>query len=315
MPDLDALYERMLVIRRFEETLLDMASSGELVGTTHTYIGQEAGGVGIIDHLDPARDVVFSNHRCHGHYLAFTDDVTGLYAEVMGRVTGVCGGKGGSQHLQKGNFYTNGIQGSIVPVATGIALAEQRRGTGAVTTVFIGDGTLGEGTVYECLNMAALWNLPLLVVVENNRYAQTTPIELAVAGDIGARAEAFGISTARVSTTDVEAIHAAAGDAVGAARTGPFCLILDTYRFAPHSKGDEIRDADEIARAREHDPLTVVADRVPDSAGIAARVEARLRDARAEAAAAPRAGAAAADDDLAARGAAFGDGAPREMTR
>src|SRR3954447_15860983 len=129
--DLHDLYERMLVIRRFEETVLEMFSAGELVGTTHAYIGQEAGAVGIIAHLDPARDVVFSNHRCHGHYIAFTDDVEGLFAEVMGRADGVCGGKGGSQHLCRGNFYSNGVQGSIVPVAAGMALAEKVKGTGA----------------------------------------------------------------------------------------------------------------------------------------------------------------------------------------
>src|SRR4051812_12826051 len=193
----------MVVIRRVEETLLELASGGELVGTTHTYIGQEAGGVGVIDHLDPALDVVFSNHRCHGHYLAYTDDVVGLFAEVMGRTGGVCGGKGGSQHLYRGNFYTNGVQGSIVPVATGIALAEQRKRSGAVVTVFLGDGTLGQGAVYECMNLAALWGLPLLFVIENNHYAQTTPLELAVAGSITARPEAFGIATAQHDTTHV----------------------------------------------------------------------------------------------------------------
>ena len=124
--------------------------SGSSSGRRTRYIGQEANAVGVIDHLEPARDVVFSNHRCHGHYLAFTDDVDGLLGEVMERATGTCGGKGGSQHLCNGNFYSNGVQGSIVPVATGMAVAEKERGTGAVTVVFLGDGTLGQGTVYEC---------------------------------------------------------------------------------------------------------------------------------------------------------------------
>jgi TPP-dependent pyruvate/acetoin dehydrogenase alpha subunit len=292
--DLHRLYEQMVVIRRVEETLLELASSGELVGTTHTYIGQEAGGVAIIDHLDPAGDVVFSNHRCHGHYLAYTDDVVGLLAEVMGKAGGVCGGKGGSQHLCRGNFYTNGIQGSIVPVATGMALAEQRKGSGAVVTVFLGDGTLGQGVVYECMNLAALWGLPLLFVIENNLYAQTTPIALAVAGSIEARPQAFGIPTAEYDTTHVGTLHAAAGEAVGAVRSsgGPFALVLETYRFSPHSKGDEVRDADEIATRREHDPLVVVADDLdPDRATeIAAAVEARVTEAVATARAMPAAG-------------------------
>ena len=113
MTSLATFYERMFFIRRFEETLLDLFSLGKLVGTTHTYIGQEANAVGLIHHLDPEVDTIFSNHRCHGHYLAFTDDAFGLLCEVMGKAPGVCGGKGGSQHLCKGNFYSNGVLGSI----------------------------------------------------------------------------------------------------------------------------------------------------------------------------------------------------------
>jgi TPP-dependent pyruvate/acetoin dehydrogenase alpha subunit len=260
------LYERMYFIRRFEESLLDLFSQGKLVGTTHTYIGQEANGVGIIDHLDRERDVVFSNHRCHGHYLAFTDDALGLLCEVMGKAPGVCGGKGGSQHLCNGNFYSNGVLGSIVPVATGIALAEKKKGTGAVSTVFLGDGTLGEGVTYESLNIASLWKLPVFFVVENNHYAQSTPVELELAGSISARAAAFGVETHELETTDVEEIHAAAGRAVARVRdTGePFFLVLDTYRFSPHSKGDDNRDPAEIEERRERDPLTVAGARLEE---------------------------------------------------
>jgi TPP-dependent pyruvate/acetoin dehydrogenase alpha subunit len=290
---LEELYARMRFIRRFEETLLELFSAGKLVGTTHTYIGQEANGVGVIAHLDRERDVVFSNHRCHGHYLAFTDDAVGLLAEVMGRSTGVCGGKGGSQHLCNGNFYSNGVQGSIVPVATGIALAEKEKGSGAVTTVFVGDGTLGQGTVYECLNLASLWQLPLLVVVENNHYAQTTPFHLAVAGDVRSRAEAFGVATDELDTTDVEEITAAAGRAVEHVRaTGsPFYLVLNTYRFSPHSKGDDHRDPGEIAARRERDPLLVAGARLADDvrAEIDAACEERLAEVVAAADAAPEA--------------------------
>jgi acetoin:2,6-dichlorophenolindophenol oxidoreductase subunit alpha len=261
---LATLYERMYFIRRFEETLLDLFSQGKLVGTTHTYIGQEANGVGVIDHLDPEVDVVFSNHRCHGHYLAFTDDAFGLLSEVMGRATGVCGGKGGSQHLCRGNFYSNGVLGSIVPVATGMALAEKAKGTGAVSTVFLGDGTLGEGVTYESLNIASLWTLPVLFVVENNHYAQSTPVELELAGSIPARAEAFGVETEALDTTDVEVVHEAAGRAVARIRqTGaPFFLVLDTYRFSPHSKGDDNRDPAEIEERRTRDPLLVAGARL-----------------------------------------------------
>ncbi len=263
----EQLYERMYFIRRFEETLLDLFSAGKLVGTTHTYIGQEANATGIIAHLDPDRDVVFSNHRCHGHYLAFTDDAYGLLCEVMGKADGVCGGKGGSQHLCNGNFYSNGVLGSIVPVATGIALAERERGAGAVTIAFLGDGTLGQGVVYESLNLASLWSLPILFVLENNFYAQSTPSALQIAGDITARAEAFGIETAHLDTTDVAVVEREAAQVVQRLRdTGrPFFLVIDTYRFSPHSKGDDIRDPAEIEERRELDPLLVAGARLDEA--------------------------------------------------
>jgi TPP-dependent pyruvate/acetoin dehydrogenase alpha subunit len=271
--ELAQLYERMFFIRRFEESLLDLFAQGKLVGTTHTYIGQEANAVGVIDHLERERDVIFSNHRCHGHYLAFTDDAFGLLCEVMGKAPGVCGGKGGSQHLCNGNFYSNGVLGSIVPVATGIALAEKKKRTGAVSTVFLGDGTLGEGVTYESLNMASLWRLPVLFVVENNHYAQSSPVELELAGSIPARAAAFGVETAELETTDVQEIHETAGRAVARIReTGePLFLVLDTYRYSPHSKGDDNRDPAEIAAHRERDPLTVAGAHLDD--GERARIE------------------------------------------
>jgi acetoin:2,6-dichlorophenolindophenol oxidoreductase subunit alpha len=284
----------MYGIRRFEETLLEMFSHGLLVGTTHTCIGQEANAVGVIAHLDNRRDIVVSNHRCHGHFLAFTGDRLGLLAEVMGRVDGVSGGKGGSQHLCAPNFYTNGIQGSIVPLTTGMALAQKRRGEGGIATVFIGDGTLGQGAVYECLNIAALWELPLLIVVEDNRYAQTTPRELAVAGSVPARAEAFGVAADLLDTTDVRAVHAAAGRAVEAVRADgrPFMLVLETYRLAAHSKGDDTRDPAEIEARRAHDPLVVTGALIDpaERAAVESRCEEELAETVAAAEASPIAG-------------------------
>jgi TPP-dependent pyruvate/acetoin dehydrogenase alpha subunit len=298
MSTLETFYERMFYIRRFEETLLDLFAQGKLVGTTHTYIGQEANAVGIIDHLDPGRDVVFSNHRCHGHYLAFTNDDFGLLCEVMGKAPGVCGGKGGSQHLCKGNFYSNGVLGSIVPVGTGIALAEKKKESGAVSTVFLGDGTLGEGVTYESLNMASLWKLPVLFVVENNHYAQSTPVELELAGSIPARGAAFGIETSDLDTTDVEEIHEAAGRAIARIRESgePHFLVLDTYRFSPHSKGDDNRDPAEIEMRRERDPLVVAGPRLADDRqrAIEEACERRLAETVAAAEAAPAAAPEAA---------------------
>ena len=287
----------MFLIRRFEETLLEMFSAGKLVGTTHTCIGQEANAVGVVNALEPERDIVFSNHRCHGHYLAFTDDVRGLLCEVMGREGGTCGGKGGSQHLCNGNFYSNGVQGSIVPVATGMALAEREKQSGAVTTVFLGDGTLGQGTVYECLNMASIWSLPLLFVVENNFYAQSTPSHLTVAGSIPERARAFGVSTQQLDTTDIEPIGEAARQAVSEVRESgrPYFLVLDTYRFSPHSKGDDNREEAEIEERRAHDPLLVAGARLSatERTGIEQACAERLADEVAAAEASAMAGTAA----------------------
>jgi TPP-dependent pyruvate/acetoin dehydrogenase alpha subunit len=216
----------------------------------------------------------------------------------MGKAPGVCGGKGGSQHLCKGNFYSNGVLGSIVPVATGIALAEKKKGSEAVSTVFLGDGTLGEGVTYESLNMASLWKLPVLFVVENNHYAQSTPVALELAGSIPARAAAFGIETADLDTTDVHEIHEAAGAAVARIRetSEPYFLVLDSYRFSPHSKGDDNRDPAEIEARRERDPLKVVGPRLADDKRreIEEACEQRLAETVAAAEAAPAAAPEAA---------------------
>lgn len=295
MTETERLYTEMFQIRRFEETLLDLFAGGKVSGTTHTCIGQEADAVGVVSRLDRERDIVVSNHRCHGHYLALTGDVDGLLREVLGRAGGVCGGKGGSQHLYAGNFYSNGVLGSTVPLASGIALAERERGSGAVTTVFVGDGTLGQGVVYESLNIASLWRLPLLVVCEHNGYAQSTPSALQIAGGVEARAAAFGIATARRDTTDVAEVRAVAAEAVGHVRaTGtPFFLVLDTYRFAPHSKGDDFRAAGEIAERRERDPLRAAGARLADErrTELEETVELRLAHAVDDALAAPEAAA------------------------
>jgi TPP-dependent pyruvate/acetoin dehydrogenase alpha subunit len=256
----------MLRIRRFEETVLENFPKGVFFGTTHTYLGQEANAVGILSELEPD-DIVFSNHRCHGHFLAYGGEAYRLFAELMGRASGVCGGRGGSQHLQWRNFYSNGVQGGIVPVAAGMALAEKQKRSDAVIIVFLGDGTLGEGVVYETLNLAALWKVPLLFVVENNRIAQTTPLEMALAGEIAARFEAFGIPAHEMDSSDVEEIEPAAQAVIDSVRRSgkPASLILHTARFGPHSKGDDTRDPQQMAALQaQRDPLTILARRLPD---------------------------------------------------
>jgi TPP-dependent pyruvate/acetoin dehydrogenase alpha subunit len=254
---------QLLRIRLFEQRALEAFSKGKFFGTTHTCIGQEADAVGVISALHES-DIVFSNHRCHGHYLAYGGDMRALAAELMGRETGVCGGVGGSQHLHFKNFYSNGIQGGIVPCATGIALAEKRKRSGSIVAVFLGDGTLGEGVVYESLNIASLWKLPVLFVLENNRYAQTTPIKMGVAGEISSRFKAFNIETVEIDTTDVLEIQATAVGLISSVRdaTEPRALIINTYRLAPHSKGDDYRDPTEIEQFRRLDPVTLIRNRL-----------------------------------------------------
>ncbi len=290
MLDNQSLYKTMLRIRRFEERALAEFSTGKLFGTTHAYIGQEADAAGIFAAADPG-DVVFSNHRCHGHFIAYGGDPYRLAAELMGKATGLVGGRGGSQHIQWRNFYSNGIQGGIVPVAAGMALAEKVQNTGKVALVFTGDGTLGEGVFYESLNIASLWKLPVVFVVENNRYAQTTPVELALSGSICGRFAAFDIPAWERDTTDVLEVRAAAAEAVGYARaqTGPVGLILRTYRFAAHSKGDDVRAPSEIAAFKDKDPLTVHAPRLGDDerARIEAEVAAEIEEAFTRAASDP----------------------------
>lgn len=270
----------MALIRRTEQTFFDLYAQGLLAGTVHTSIGQEACAVGVVNALDRERDVIFSSHRAHGHFLAYCDDVDGLVAELLGRSTGVCGGVGGTQHLHVRNLYTNGVQGGIVPNAVGAALAEKLAGQGAIVVVFLGDGTMGQGTVYESMNLASLWSLPLLFVLEDNQYAQSTHKSLEHAGKLADRPLPFGIARAELEADDVFAVHAAAVQAAAHVRAEgrPFFLALHTYRLAPHSKGDDTRSEEELAIYRARDPLARLARQLPvaSRAAIDAQVAARI---------------------------------------
>lgn len=249
---------KALLTRRVEEKLLDLYNQGELHGTIHTCIGQEITGA-VISEFTRTEDGVFSNHRCHGHYLSITNDVSGLIAEIYGKKTGVCGGKGGSQHLHKENFYSNGIQGGIVPVAAGLAMCKKIKNQGGIGFVFIGDGTLGEGVLYETLNLISKWHLPLVVVLENNLYAQSTSQQETLAGNICARADAFGIKTAHTNTWDYAQLYAISKKMIQDTRLSrhPSFLQIDTYRLSAHSKGDDHRDKQEIEDYRSIDPLNI----------------------------------------------------------
>ncbi len=260
------LFQKMLTIRSFETLLLEKFSTGIFTGTTHTSLGQEANAVGVLSHIQE-NDVVVSNHRCHGHFLAYGGDPQALYAELMGKPDGVCGGVGGSQHLHWRNFYSSGVQGGTVAMAAGMAMAEKRKGDKAIVIDFMGDGTLGEGIVYESLNMISLWQLPILIVLENNHIAQTTPAELAIAGSISQRFEAFGIPAARIDSSDILEISPIAKDLIGRVRDKctPQALIIDTARLGTHSKGDDTRPLEIVEKLwRERDPLAIHSARLSE---------------------------------------------------
>ena len=253
------IYRLLYRIRSFETLLVDAFPTGVFSGTTHTSLGQEANAVGVLNHLLDD-DIVVSNHRCHGHFLAYGGDPQALFAELMGKSSGVCGGMGGSQHLHWRNFYSSGVLGGTVAMAAGMALAEKRTGGDGIVFDFMGDGTLGEGIVYECLNMISLWQLPILIVLENNRIAQTTPSNLAVAGDIRKRFEAFDILTAELDSSDILEIMPVAGELVSEVRSTrtPRALVITTARLGSHSKGDDTRSDEELARLwMARDPIAI----------------------------------------------------------
>jgi len=255
--DLVEQYQAMLLIRRTEESILDLFSKGRVPGTTHTCIGQEANAVGFIGGLSPEIDHVISNHRNHGHFLSFGGTPELLLAEVMGRADGVCGGRGGSQHIKYRNFLSNGVQGGGAAVACGIGLGKKLT-HGGVVVYCLGDGTLGEGAVYEAANMAALWNIPIIFLIENNGIAQTTLTAQGVAGDMVARGAAFGLHASHLSSTDIREISNWATQLISIARSGkPVWAVIDTVRLGPHSKGDDTRDASQLLELSTRDPLVV----------------------------------------------------------
>lgn len=260
----ECLYAFGAAIRTTEQLLLDLFGQGLLSGTTHTCLGQELCQMAVVRALANADDAIVSNHRNHGHFLTYSGDFEGLVAEVMGRATGVCGGRGGSQHLMYRHFHSNGVQGGMTAIAAGLALARKRTGSSGIVAAIIGDGTLGQGLVYETLNLAGVWELPLLMVVEHNRIAQTTATELTTAGSIEARGAAFGLKVWRFADSDTEFIANAEAVVAEVRRTRkPGFLVIDTERMGPHSKGDDLRDAAELARICERDPLARLGAMLP----------------------------------------------------
>ena len=258
------LIKKALTIRLVEEKFLSLFSEGKLNGTVHTSVGQEFSALAFAGQLSK-KDFVFSNHRCHGHYIAFTGDTRGLIAELLGKASGTCGGIGSSQHLCLNNFFSNGIQGGIIPVAAGYALGNKLKKTDAIGLVYIGDGTLGEGVLYETMNIISKWDIPLLIVCENNFYAQSTPQSVNLAGDICARAAAFNINTFKGHTSAPEQLMEDAKTAIDYVRkqSKPAFFLVETFRLNPHSKGDDDRHPAEIESYRAKDYLNIFSKEYP----------------------------------------------------
>jgi acetoin:2,6-dichlorophenolindophenol oxidoreductase subunit alpha len=239
---LDA-YRQMRTIRVFEETLDALVKSGRLAGFLHLYVGQEAIAVGVCSHLSP-RDVVNSTHRGHGHCIAKGVDLNGMMAELFGRRTGICKGKGGSMHiadLDRGMLGANGIVGAGIPLTVGAALTASVKKTGGVAVAFFGDGATNQGAFHEALNLAAVWKLPAIFVIENNGYGEATPMEFVTPmTDLAVRASSYAMASAVADGMDFFDVHAKAGAAIERARAGggPTLIECKTYRFLGHFIGD-----------------------------------------------------------------------------
>lgn len=266
------LYAFGHLIRMTEQRILDLFSRGLLSGTTHTCLGQELAQVAVVRALDDPDDVVLSNHRNHGHFITYTGDPLGLIAEVMGREAGVCGGYGGSQHIAYRHFHSNGVQAGMTGIGVGVALAQKMAESKAMVVVMVGDGTLGEGLLYESMNLAAIWSLKMLFVVENNGIAQTTDTARTIGGSIEARGRAFGLQTWHAEDAAPEfCADVAAIVATMRTQSRPGMLVVDTCRMGPHSKGDDLRTAEEKQRIAERDPLAAIGRRL--DATIRAEIE------------------------------------------
>jgi 2-oxoisovalerate dehydrogenase E1 component len=260
-PDNLPVVQSALRISAVENALYDLFGKGKLHGTIHTCIGQEFSGA-ILGKYIREDDFVTSNHRCHGHFIGTTKNWTGLIDELVGNRDGVCAGIGSSQHLWAKNFMSNGQQGGMLPVAAGIALDRKTKSGDAIVVSYLGEGTLGEGVVYETLNLDALWELPHVVVCENNFYSQSTRQERCVAGSILDRAAAFSLAVGSADTWNLPQFDIVFAAAVERARKTrrPTFIQLTTYRLNPHSKGDDLRASSEIDWFRRHDPVMIAVE-------------------------------------------------------
>jgi TPP-dependent pyruvate/acetoin dehydrogenase alpha subunit len=288
------MYRRMVMIRLFEEQVNELYTRALMPGLAHLYVGQEAVAVGICEALSP-NDYITSTHRGHGHCLAKGASPDRMFAELLGKEAGYCRGKGGSMHIADpatGNLGANAIVGGSTGIATGAALSSKRLGTGQVTVCFFGEGALGQGVLYEVMNLASLWKLPVVYACENNLYTEYTHYSETTAGDILARARAFGMEAESVDGQDVQAVYATAKRLIDRARKaeGPAFLLCHTYRFTGHHVGDINREyyrskQEEQEWKTGRDPIenlarTLIAEKRTDAAaleGIQSEVRAEMK--------------------------------------
>jgi TPP-dependent pyruvate/acetoin dehydrogenase alpha subunit len=257
-------YQAMRTIRRFEERIMDEVGTGDIPGNTHLYAGQEASAVGICMRLRED-DYISSTHRGHGHCIAKGVDIDGMMAELFGRSAGICGGKGGSMHiadLRKGMLGANGIVAGGAPITCGAALSAKLRGTGQIAVAFAGDGAMNEGVMAESFNLAKIWNLPILFVIEDNGFGEATANSFASAGNFLQRAAGYAIPGIEVDGTDFFEVYEAAGDAITKVREGggPMMLHIHVPRYYGHYSGDPDNyrtEEEKAAMRRDRDCLII----------------------------------------------------------
>jgi TPP-dependent pyruvate/acetoin dehydrogenase alpha subunit len=309
------MYRRMVMIRLFEEQVNELYTRALMPGLAHLYVGEEAVAVGICEALRPT-DYITSTHRGHGHCLAKGASPDRMFAELLGKEAGYCRGKGGSMHIADpatGNLGANAIVGGSAGIATGAALSSKRLGTGQVAVCFFGEGALGQGVLYEVMNLAALWKLPVIYVCENNLYTEYTHYSETTAGDILARGTAFGVQAEAVDGQDVRAVNATAQKLVDRARKGegPAFLLCHTYRYTGHHVGDINREyyrskQEEQEWKTKRDPIKnlvdwLISEKLADSASFTAietEVRAEMKSAVEFAIAAPYPGVEEVEQDV-----------------
>ena len=265
------IYERMRLIRDFENQAAALFAAGKIPGFVHLYAGEEAIAVGLCAHLTD-KDFITSTHRGHGHCIAKGVDLKPMTAELFGKATGSCKGKGGSMHIadvDKGMLGANGIVGAGGPLACGSGLMAKVKGTDQVTICFFGDGASEQGTMHEAMNLASIWKLPVVFVCENNGYAQSTPAHYhASVKDIADRATAYSMPGFTVDGTDLFAVYEAAGEAVARARRGegPTLLECKSFRYYGHFEGDNLsyKTVEEKAKYEERDAIRKFRERITE---------------------------------------------------